>query len=349
MPPNESPSHEPTRPPTDDSPSRPPSALDFVVRLLVVPALLVLAAVALWVVYRWLTLAPAMVDATVEQLSGEGRQRWRAAVHLAGMLNNPAYDHLRDDAALARRLADVLDDALATDRSDEESRALKVYLCRALGEFRTADAVPVLLEAASADRAAQHADVRRSAIEALAVLSDTLEPKTLAARGDVLEVLRRAADDKDPRVRAAAAFALGVWGGPRARETLRLMLADGRAAARYNAATGLARHGDPASVDVLLEMLAIEASHAGTSHSEEEDDARRLTGEVPADRPDQVVGPRQQTLIRLNALRAIEKLLGSADAPLPRKRLTAAVHRAAHEAEVPAVRAKAAEVLGQLR
>src|SRR5690606_17154106 len=55
--------------------------------------------------------------------------------------------------------------------------------------------------------------------------------------------------------RASAAFALGVLGGEEALNRLERMLSDSYANARYNAATGLARHGDARAESVLVEML----------------------------------------------------------------------------------------------
>ena len=63
-----------------------------------------------------------------------------------------------------------------------------------------------------------------------------------------------AAGDRD-RVASTATFTLGVVGGPVAVERLRELLDDRRPDVRYNAATGLARHGAVAATPVLLEML----------------------------------------------------------------------------------------------
>ena len=62
---------------------------------------------------------------------------------------------------------------------------------------------------------------------------------------------------------------MGVIGGGKAESTLETLLSDGHSDVRYNAATGLARHGNARAVDVLLEMLdpaeaaRIEATEAG--------------------------------------------------------------------------------------
>ena len=72
-------------------------------------------------------------------------------------------------------------------------------------------------------------------------------------------------NDESSGIASTAAYALGVIGGERARKRLTEMVTDSRADVRFNAATGLARHGDQASVPVLLEML--------TSYQQELDDS----------------------------------------------------------------------------
>ena len=63
-------------------------------------------------------------------------------------------------------------------------------------------------------------------------------------------------------MRSTIAYCLGVIGGDEATDTLVLMLGDPYPEARYNAATGLARHGDLRAVELLLEMLQLENEEA---------------------------------------------------------------------------------------
>jgi HEAT repeat protein len=64
-----------------------------------------------------------------------------------------------------------------------------------------------------------------------------------------------ASKSDDDLLRAESAFALGVLDDPQALERLDAMLDDPHPDARFNAATGLARHGKPAALPVLLEMV----------------------------------------------------------------------------------------------
>lgn len=312
------------------------TALDFVVRLFVVPATVVLAIVLLWILYRWLTLAPATIDITLDELEGRGRQRWRAAVHLAGLLNDPAYDHLRDDVRLARRLTETLRREIDRGKMDAQSIALRVYLARALGEFRLAEGVTVLIEAASTDRGPRETAVRRSAIEALAVLTDTLGTAPLSARGNVAETLVSAAEDTNPKVRSAGAFALGVWGDELAQQALGRLLEDPQAEVRYNAATGLARHGDRRAVDVLIEMLQV-----GKNDPLRTDKDAGAGMVAPSEAP-------EQALVELNAIRALQKLLDSTPDPNYGPRIRDAVEPLARSSDIPAVRVEAECLLERL-
>ena len=56
-------------------------------------------------------------------------------------------------------------------------------------------------------------------------------------------------------LRSTAAFALGVIGGDEALEELNQILSDPYPNARYNAALGMARHGDLRARNVLMAML----------------------------------------------------------------------------------------------
>jgi HEAT repeat protein len=79
-------------------------------------------------------------------------------------------------------------------------------------------------------------------------------------------------------VRSVAAYALGVIGGEQATERLTQMLNDSYANARYNAATGLARRGDPACIRVLREMLDPDNNQAARDESNDRDkDHKRVT------------------------------------------------------------------------
>ena len=64
-----------------------------------------------------------------------------------------------------------------------------------------------------------------------------------------------AAPDELATLRATATFTLGALGGDWATARLEQLLSDPAPNVRFNAATGLARHGVPVAVTVLTEML----------------------------------------------------------------------------------------------
>jgi HEAT repeat protein len=84
--------------------------------------------------------------------------------------------------------------------------------------------------------------------------------------------------------------ALGVIGGEKFLERLRVMAEDTNPDVRYNAATRLAHHGDSASVPMLVEMLD-QNENAGVDVE-----------------PEEKMRPRKRVLITINALRAAGQL-----------------------------------------
>ena len=286
-------------------------------KLIVLPALAVAVIVT---VAAWLISPQNDVESLLQRMGRPGKDRWVAALNLATVLHEPDNEQLKRNPAVAKQLGDMLRKEIATGRNDRDSINLRVYLCRALGEFHVADPLPVLVDAARPGNPPDDTRVRQAAIEAVAVMASRVGPAKLRSDTALLTCLLKAAEDKQHAVRRSAAFTLGVLGGDRAQSTLETMLADERAEVRYNAATGLARHGNNAAVDVLLEMLGIERAA---------DDDRRAT------------------LILLNALRAVEKL-AAANVRADLGPLHQAVARLADGNAGAEIRVKATDVLRQL-
>jgi len=299
------------------------------VKLVLASLLAALVLVAFWLIFGWLALAPGDADSLVDSLSQDGRSRWRAAVDLARLLRQPGSAALKRDPALLRRIAAILDNEIDAGLVHRDQITLRVYLCRALGEFHIADGLPTLLKAVRTQRDERAADVRRSAIEAIAVLAANVGPGELRADPEVVPVVLEATEDEHATVRSAAAFALGVIGSPEAEAGLEKMLDDEHPDVRYNAAIGLARQGNAKTVDTLLEMLDPDQL-AGVA-VEEQEPAR----------------PFKRTMILVNALRAT-RLLASANTTVDLDRLAEAVRRLARGNVEQAVRLQAAEVLNEL-
>ena len=275
-------------------PVEPPNA-GFILQLFIVPGIIVLVVVMIWVMFNWLAQKGNDRDAFVRALSRNNEARWQAAFNLANALRaergsrNP---NLTADPELARQLADILDREIDGSSLDDNSITLRIYLCRALGEFKVADGLPALIKAATTERDAKEADVRRAGLEGIALLAANLGPDDdrLADAGPLEQALVNAAEDSDPRIRTVTAVAMGVIGGAKNLERLRAMLEDTNPDVRYNAATRLAHHGDLAAVQTLNEMLDQDETVGVEIEKNEE------------------MRPFKRALITLNALRAVGQL-----------------------------------------
>ncbi len=255
-----------TRPssPEDVLPAVQPPNAGFLLQLFLIPMMIVSVIVAVWFMFSWLASAGSDPRELVRDLKKLNNSSWQKAVSLANQLQDPKYDGLRDDADLARELAGVLRVELDSGLADDARVSLRVYLCRILGEFRVDAGLPTLLEAAKREKSIEEVRVRVSALEALAVLANNIGPdKARDADGfvdTVLECSQAVAPSQDTEglyaeLRSRAGFVLGVLGGDAARDRLVQLLDDSYPNARYNAATGLARQGDPRCARVLLAML----------------------------------------------------------------------------------------------
>jgi hypothetical protein len=152
--------------------------------------------------------------------------------------------------------------------------------------------LPTLIKVATTERDPEEADVRRAALEGIALLAANLGPgdERLMTDEKLEGALLTAAGDSDPRTRAVAAVALGVIGGEKNLEKLRSMLEDIHPDVRYNAAARLAHQGDAAAAPVLEEML----------------DQNEIAG-VEIEKSEEL-RPFKRALITINALRAAGQL-----------------------------------------
>lgn len=264
-----------SRPPVtgDDllPPIEPPSA-GFIIQLFVVPAVIVLGVVLLWLLVTTLaTQGDQDPTKIVAALRGSNQARWQKAEELANMLRlEKRYPELKRNAELAAQLAQLLNEELEAGRDDKNSISLRYYLCRVLGEFYVDDGVGVLLKTARAD---PERDVRREAINALAVLSSAwreLDPPKTVEHPELVETLTALANDKDDLIRSQTAFALGVFAlspdaDPQLTRELELLADDLYSDARYNAALGLARQGNLKATEAVAEMFDPEALALNTA------------------------------------------------------------------------------------
>lgn len=260
----------------------------FIMQLFLIPLAIVSIVVLLWLSFSWLAQAgrddPKKL---ISELSRGTDVSWQSAYTLAEILRSPdpRYDELRRDEKVAAELIALVEAdtkhplAGSNNEGDRQRIERRMFLCRALGSFTIPAAAPLLARLANEERDPMEVEVRLAALEGLATLARNVGPAELrkddkvvqavleASRSVETNTVAQAADKESsyrPRaeVRAVAAFTLGVIGGEDAQKRLTIMLSDGYAAARYNAATGLCRQGDEAAVRVLKEMLAPENPHA---------------------------------------------------------------------------------------
>jgi HEAT repeat protein len=260
-------------------PSVTPPSGSLILQLFLIPMIIVSIIVALWMGFSWLAHMGTNPEDLVTEVEKLNAGSWQRALTLADLLRNPQYDHLKDDPKLATRLATVLQSQLAAGSLEANPVNLRLYLARVLGEFRTPVVLPALVEAATTERDAEvertadprkwfpkEIDVRRAALESIAVLAseESLGPEALQNDPEVMPAVlaasRERATGPDPnedraKLRQTAAYTLGVIGGERSLDRLAAMLSDAFPNARYNAAVGLARHGDSRAVEGLVEML----------------------------------------------------------------------------------------------
>ncbi|MEZ6033357.1 MAG: HEAT repeat domain-containing protein [Planctomycetaceae bacterium] len=271
--------------PEELPPVTPPSA-GFIVQLFLIPALIVMAVVAVWALFG--KLAHSENDWTqliTDIRSNNELRRWPAAEVLAQLLRNeelsPPIDHepLAKNPVVAESLTELLSESLASTSGSDEDIRHQEFLARMLGALDADDkTLPVLAEVltdshdnvvrksslmAIALIAGRHFDKATGYSDAIAAGLDApamserhlpLEAPTISDRA-VLEQIRRAAQDPDVIVRHLAAYTLGNVSGPESLKILRVMLSDSNRQARANAAIGLARNGSVDAVPTLIQLL----------------------------------------------------------------------------------------------
>lgn len=305
------PADEPRRTPTEGGgrplspdallpPVEPPSA-GFLVQLFLVPAVIVAIIVGIWLGFHWIAHLGQDPQAYVKTLRRDNEGRWQAALNLANELRGPGGGALKADAGLATELGRILTDETKSGRTGEQSQMLRLYLCRALGEFSIPEALPALVEQIGVEQP----QVSRAAVEAVAVLAANLAEAGKSPPGaDAVDAVLAASRSTDAPLRSAAAFTLGVVAGKDAGtavDRLGVLLGDASDDVRYNAALGLARLGDRRSIDTLGEMLALPDEAAPVDPLDEKAQSRRY----------------KRALIVLNALRGLALLLDASPDPLP--------------------------------
>jgi len=323
--------------PDEMLPSVQPPSATFLVQLFVIPGMIVLVMVLVWMLVNWLPQMGNDAAANLQTLEGSGANRWQAAVNLANLLRGDTSGNLKRDRELAARLANKLKEELAAKQTTEDAVRLRVYLVTALGEFFVDTGLSVLVQAVTTeepktDSVNGQPSVRVAAVRAIAVLSNNLQRETNKpiSDPDVIAVLIEASREDDALLRTAAAYALGEVEGSAAKDRLKTLLDDvSHPYARYNAATALARRGDPAVIGVVVELLSTQTPpETAAEDSPEEQNVQR-------------------TKLVINGLRAASDLV-DANSEVDLARITGAIEKLTED-ESPEIRDNARAMLRKLK
>lgn len=255
-------SEPPRKPPGDLPPVQPPT-VGFILQLFVIPMVIVTIIVVVWLLFNWLAHMGSNPSELVRDLKRLNDVSWQRAYTLADLLRDSRNAHLKKDVTLARDLADVLEGQIRLASMEEKPIQLRMFLCLALGEFLVPEVLPTLIKAATTERNIAEVQVRRSALQALAVFITNNDAAQLRANPKLVETLLEASRERSEsdtehvydELRSTAAFALGMLAGNAALDRLNIMLGDAYPNARYNATIGLSRHGDVRAIPGLLEMI----------------------------------------------------------------------------------------------
>jgi hypothetical protein len=306
-------------------PVEPPSA-GFIIQLFVIPAVIVAAVVALWLLIETLASGGEQnPDAIIAGLRS-GQARFQQAKELADMLRMPErYRELKDNRELAQKLGALLDEKVAAGDDAEAEVTMRIFLCTALGEFHVDDGLPTLIRAAQED---PERDVRRRAINAIAVLAGglaKLKPPQYLQSEELTAALVKLADEQDELIRSETAFAIGVVAArPEADAeliaALEALADDPYTDARFNAAIGLARVGSPRAAAALAEMLDPESLAASTAGE------KAMTAEVTPESVQAHKAYKRNTILH-NAIAAIEMAEANGSFSAGDRRLLAAALR----------------------
>ncbi len=169
--------------------------------------------------------------------TGTPSKRWQKAFELSNELNREG--GMIRSAGIMNEVIHILNDK---EHYDAKTRA---YMAMALGRFRNQDAEMALRQAL---RETDDDEDPKFTLFVMWALGNFKSPDTAQ---DVVRLLESKHDD----LRKTAAYVLGALGDKEAIPALQAALEDPVADVQWNAALSLARLGDPAGGETLLQML----------------------------------------------------------------------------------------------
>jgi len=206
------------------------------IQFFLIPLVVVGVTVLVYVGFRsLLTDQRSAQDYLTEIRTGGTSRRWPAAYELSRLMADPK---VRADRTLAPALIQAYRDAAQDDPR------VRRYLAFAIGRLDP----PLPREAIDELTSALNDSDDESRISAIWALGSTGDPA-------VVSTLVPLYASSDAGIRKMTVYALGAVPGDAQIDTLRTALADSAPDVRWNAAVGLARHGDRSGVAVLGQML----------------------------------------------------------------------------------------------
>jgi hypothetical protein len=235
-------------------PVEPPSA-GFIVQLFVIPAAIVGIIIAVWAAFNWLSHMGSDPRTDIQNLKRNNDQRFTAATNLANELSRDGNEQLRKDPQALADIVEILNKEIAAGSTEERSVSFRAFLCRAVGEFHQAAALPPLIAAVRASSKDDKPEVHLFALQAIARLVPNIPDAKPQDNKELFDVLMTAAKNTDPVIRQHAAYTLAVLGGDQALREVEIMLNDADVDVRMNAAVGLSRYGRVEAIPELAKML----------------------------------------------------------------------------------------------
>ena len=227
---------EPTPDADDEFTEEPRSAGRLLARFFLLPLAVVVAAVAIFLVFNYMTFERrGPRDYLQEVRGGTANRRWQAAFELSRSLAGLTPEERSALAAETLRIYETL----SGKRPDDQ--LVRRYLVLVLGRLGDPAAVPSLLQAAKAE----DPDTRLYAVWALGKIGDPAG----------LDAVLASSHSEDAGERKMAAYVLGVLKDPRAIPRLQVLAEDRVADVRWNAAIALGSLGDRSGLPVLHSMI----------------------------------------------------------------------------------------------
>ncbi len=247
----------------DDLPPVQPPSAGFIIQLFVVPALIVLAVIAVWALFGRMAAGETDWRGLVQDLESSNPHRYqRAMFGLAQLLDNDQRlgekgQHLAKNVEIATSLAKLLEKTLDAASQDKDAVSFEVYLTRAMGLLDVPDSTLPALQRALDAR--YDIEVRKGAVASMALISSRSHAIAPEVEAQATSAMIALSEESEPTLRRAAAFTLAMIPnrdeGPAAAErTQRLMvlLNDSDWMSAVNAAISLARRRSTAGYPVFL-------------------------------------------------------------------------------------------------